>query len=178
MISGDRRALVCNVEILAGSIRRAAGRVRFETRGVDRRGKGKNMSDHLFALLIHSQSDPFESLKRTLGELSIETYSVSSCREAEDWISQCTPQLVFTQSSLPDGTWVSIFSMAERAKLPVSVIVVGSAPDTRLYLSVMERGAFDFVVPPFEREPMKFVVQSAAMNAHRRREASARTLVV
>jgi DNA-binding NtrC family response regulator len=135
------------------------------------------MSDHLFALLIHAKSEPFESLKRTLMDLSIETYSVSTCREAKELISQRKPQIVFTESSLPDGSWVSIFSMAEMAKLPLSVIVVGATPDTRFYLSVMERGAFDFVVPPFEHEPLKLVVQSAAINACRRRKASGRTLV-
>ena len=135
------------------------------------------MSDHLFVLLIHDKSEPFESLKRTLRDLPIETYSVSTCREAKELISQRKPQVVFTESSLPDGSWVSIFSMAEMAKLPLSVIVVGATPDTRFYLSVMERGAFDFVVPPFEHEPLKFVVQSAAINAYRRRKASGRTLV-
>ena len=135
------------------------------------------MSDHLFALLIHDKSEPCESLKRTLRELSIETYSVSTFREAKELISQCKPQVVFTESSLPDGSWVSIFSMAEMAKLPLSVIVVGATPDTRFYLSVTERGAFDFVVPPFEHESLKFVVRSAAINAHRHRKASGRTLV-
>ena len=117
-------------------------------------------------------------MRAVLRDLSIETYSVSTCKEAEDLISECQPHVVFTESSMVDGSWVSILNMAEEANVPLSVIVVGALPDTRHYVSVMERGAFDFVAPPFEHEPLNLVVRSAALDAHRRREASARTVVV
>jgi FixJ family two-component response regulator len=68
--------------------------------------------------------------------------------------------------------------MADEADVPVNVIVVGNQPDTRHYLSVMERGAFDFVAPPFEHEPLSCVVRSAAQDVHRRREASAQRVFV
>jgi DNA-binding NtrC family response regulator len=135
------------------------------------------MSEHLFALLIHDRSEPFESLKRTLKELSVETYSIATCREAQDFISQCKPHIVFTENSVADGSWMSVFNMAEAADVPLSVIVVGAVPDTPLYLSVMERGAFDFVAPPFEHEPLNFVIRSAALNTYRRREALAHPAV-
>ena len=135
--------------------------------------EGGEMSERLFALLIHDRREPFDDLRRTLKDLSIETYSVETCQEAKTLISQCRPQIIFTENSLPDGSWVSIQEMAEEAAVPLSVIVVGKIPDTRHYLSVMERGAFDFVAPPFEHKPLSCVVQSAAKDVHRRREASA-----
>jgi FixJ family two-component response regulator len=69
--------------------------------------------------------------------------------------------------------WVSILNIADSADVPLSVIVVAGHPDTRLYVSVMERGAFDFVVPPFEHEPLSFVTRSAALYTQRRRIALA-----
>ncbi len=131
------------------------------------------MSEHLFALLVHDHPEPFESLRRTLRDLSIETYSVATCKEAEDLITQCKPHIIFAESALGDGTWASVLNMAESADVPLSVIVVGALPNTRHYLSVMERGAFDYVTPPFEHEPLNYVVRSAALNTHRRRQASA-----
>ena len=131
------------------------------------------MREHLFALLIHHQSEPFESLRQTLRDLGVETYSVDSCQAAERIIPQCKPHIIFTESSLTDGSWLSIINIGETSAVPLSVIVVGIAPDTRFYLSVMERGAFDFVVPPFEHEPLNFVIRSAARETHRRREALA-----
>ena len=134
------------------------------------------MREHLFALLIHDRSEPFEALRGTLRELSVETYSVETCKEAKELIAQCEPHIVFTESSLADGSWVSVLRMAENAGVPLSVIVVGTLPDDRLNLSVVERGAFDFVAPPFEREPLDSVIRSAALDVHRRREASAQAV--
>ena len=135
------------------------------------------MSERLFALLVHDQSAAFEPLKRALKNLSVETCSVGTCGEAERLISQCAPQIIFTESSMADGSWVSIVNLAEAADVPLNVIVVGAVPDMRFYLSVMERGAFDFVVPPFEHETLKFVVRSAALDTQARRGALAHTSV-
>jgi DNA-binding NtrC family response regulator len=132
------------------------------------------MSEHLFAVLVHSHPEPFESLRRVLKDLSVETYSVATCKEAQELIHDCKPHLIFAESCVADGSWVSILNMAEAEDVPLNVIVVGAIPDTHLYLSVMERGAFDFIAPPFEHEPLEFLVRSAARECHRRRETSAR----
>lgn len=124
-------------------------------------GKEVNMSENLFALLVHDPLGPFESLTRTLRDLSVETYSAESCKEAEDLVSHWKPAIIFTGKSLVDGSWVSILNIADSADVPLSVIVVGAFPDMQLYLSTMERGAFDFVAPPFEHEPLNFVIRSA-----------------
>jgi len=131
------------------------------------------MSEHLFALLVHDHPEPFESLKRVLRDLSVETYSVQTCKEAEDLITQCRPHLVFTENALPDGSWVSMLNVAGASDVPLNVIVVGALPDAHFYLSAMERGAFDFVTPPFESEALSFIVRSAELDARRRREATA-----
>jgi PleD family two-component response regulator len=133
-------------------------------------GEG-TVSEHLFALLVHTKTEPFEALRETLHRLSVETFSVENCQQVHDLISQCKPHIIFTERWLADGSWLTISDMAEAAQVPVSVIVVAPVPDTRLYLSVMERGAFDLVAPPFEHEPLSFVVRSAALSAHQRREA-------
>ena len=136
------------------------------------------MSEHLFAVLIHDRPDPFDALRRTLNDLSVETYSVSTCKEAEELITHCKPQIVFAENSVADGSWRTILKMAEAEDVPLSVIVVGAVPDTRHYVSVMEHGAFDYVAPPFEHEPLDHVIKSAALDALRRRNALARTASV
>ncbi len=132
------------------------------------------MIDRLFALLVQNRPEVFEPLRMALRDLSVEAYSVATCQQAYDLIPQCKPQIIFTESFLVDGSWISIAEMAEVANVPLSVIVVGAVPDTRLYLSVMERGAFDFIAPPFEHEPLEFVIRSAALNTSRCRKAMAK----
>ena len=134
------------------------------------------MKEHLFALVVHDCPEPFESLKRTLRELSVEAFSIETCREAENLIGQCRPHLIFTQGGLQDGSWLRVLNLAEASDPSPKVIVVGAFPDTRLYLSVMEKGAFDFVAPPFEPLPLGFVVRTAELDV-RRRDALARAAV-
>ncbi len=138
------------------------------------------MSDHLFALLVHERAEPFENLRRILWELSVETFSVKTCKEAQDLITQCKPRVIFTENALADGSWLSLLNTAEAADVPLSLIVVGSgaAPDAHAYVSVLDRGAFDYITPPFDHEPLSFLVKSADMETQRRRQATARAAVV
>jgi DNA-binding NtrC family response regulator len=136
------------------------------------------MTDRLSVLLVHDRPSRFESLRQVLKDLSAETHTVSTCKEAAALISRCKPHAVFTQSSLADGSWLTIQNMAEDAKVPLSVVVISDVTDTNKYLSAMEGGAFDFVAAPFEHEPVKFVLRSAALDAQRRREASASTAYI
>ena len=109
------------------------------------------MNYHLLTLLVHDQPHPLESLKPVPRNLLVETCSARTCEEAET-----EPQLVFTGTSLPDGSWADVVRMAEMPSSPVDVIVVGAKEDMRLYLSALEGRAFDFVLPPVENEALEF----------------------
>lgn len=132
------------------------------------------MNDRFSVLLVYDRPQPLESLKGALKDLSVETCSVRSCEEAQRLVPQAQPHLIFTDTSLPDGSWADVVEMAEKASSPVNVIVVGANQDTGLYLSALEGGAFDFVLPPFERQALDFVVESARYDVRRRRQGQAR----
>jgi two-component system response regulator AtoC len=131
------------------------------------------MNDHLFALLLFDQSVVLESLKLALKHLSVETCSARTLEEAERLLPQTQPHLIFTDTFLPDGSWVDVINLAEKAASPLNVIVVGTTTNSKLYLSALERGAFDFVLPPFEHQALDFVVKSAGQDVRHRRQAQA-----
>jgi len=79
--------------------------------------------------------------------------------------------LVFTDVSVSDGSWADVVSLAEHAEAPLDVIVVGSTVNTKFYVSAIERGAFDFVLPPFELGGLRHVVRTAELNVRDRRMA-------
>ena len=127
----------------------------------------------VFALLVHDRPSPLESLKTDLKNLSVKTWSARSLDEAAKLLDQTHPELVFTDTQFADGTWSEVVSLAERAGAPANVIVVGSHVDIKVYISAMESGAFDFIVPPLEPESLAHVVGVAIDNVRRRREAEA-----
>jgi DNA-binding NtrC family response regulator len=135
------------------------------------------MPERFLALFVHDRPQPFEALKQTLGNVDVETCSVNTCKEAANLFAQIEPHVVFTDRILPDGSWVDIVICAEHATAPCNVIVVDAIEDTKLYLSVMEQGAYDFVVPPFEPRMTTQMVRSAFLNARNRRQAQARAAV-
>jgi DNA-binding NtrC family response regulator len=125
------------------------------------------------ALLIYHHTEPYNDLEAALEKLAVRTGRARSLAEACHVLSTANlPLLVFTESELPDGNWADIVSLSARAASPVSVIVMGQEIDTKLYVSVIEGGAFDFMAPPFEALDLDHVVRCAADNALMRRQAA------
>jgi DNA-binding NtrC family response regulator len=127
------------------------------------------MAQHVSALLIYDQSTPLESLKTALNDGSISAGRARTCEEARHLIETTEPHIIFTDTQLPDGTWADVMRSADAANAPMSVIVVSRNTDTRLYIKTMEAGAFDFIMPPFEKQSLDYVVRSALSNALTRR---------
>jgi DNA-binding NtrC family response regulator len=131
------------------------------------------MRGKVTALLIFHQAEPYNDVKAALEKLAVVTELARGLGEACQVLSRVNPPLViFTQSELPDGNWADVMSLSARASSPVSLIVVGHEIDTRLYASVIEVGAFDFIAPPFNAVELAHVVRCAADNALARREAA------
>jgi len=126
-----------------------------------------------FALLIDDEAFLLESIKSKLKENSVETFSARNCEQARRLLEVTQPDLIFTKTALPDGTWLDVLRMAERAPAPVNVIVVGSSENTDLYLSALVNGAFDFITPPFESERLGLILRTATEDIRHRREALA-----
>jgi DNA-binding NtrC family response regulator len=128
------------------------------------------MQERITALLVHDRPEPMGSLRRALESQSIETQSVRTCHEANQALCGCQPpHLVLADTRLPDGSWEVVVSLAARAPAPVNVIVVSEVVDIALYLEVIQRGAFDFIVPPMSLPDFVHVVWSAVDNVLWRR---------
>ena len=130
------------------------------------------MQERITALLVHHRPEPMGSLRRALESQSIETQSVRTCREAHQtlWGRQ-PPHLVLADARLPDGSWENVVLLAAGAPAPVNVIVVSEVVDIAFYLEAIQRGAFDFIVPPMSLPDFNHVIRSAVDNALRRRES-------
>ena len=130
------------------------------------------MSEQLIALLVHDRPDAFADLARALKDMLVETYSAATCQDARELITAYKPHLIFTETFLRDGSWMSFLDMAAAAKVPLNVIVVGTITNIHTYVSVIDCGAFDFIAPPFDLESLEFVVHLAEKDVRHRREAA------
>jgi len=133
------------------------------------------MKEIISALVVYHRSGPLCALQQCLESLSIRTVHAQSCGEVWQALTGMNPpHLVFTDTTLADGTWADVTALAAKAAMAVDVIVVSRLVDTRLYVDAIEAGAFDFIVPPFATADLSYVVRCAADNVCERREVQAR----
>jgi DNA-binding NtrC family response regulator len=132
------------------------------------------MKENIKALLVQGRQDSLDSLRRALEEQSIEIATARNCADAAlaMW-SHRPPHMVFTEIQLTDGNWADILTLAGKASEPVNVIVVAPFADISFYVQAIERGAFDFIVPPLSDPELLHVVRIAAENALSRRQRNA-----
>ncbi|MEJ2008867.1 MAG: response regulator [Acidobacteriota bacterium] len=136
------------------------------------------MRGNLFALLVHVRPDPCEALKPVLRRLGVDTFSVSSCREAAHLLEQTEPHLLFTDKMLPDGSWVEVLNLAEDVSAPICSILVGNSEDPDLRQTALEHGAFDCLDSPFDIESVSKVVERATSFVQAGRDRRARAAAV
>ena len=128
------------------------------------------MLHKITALLVHHNSDMFITLQATLEHLGVRDTHAESRAQAKRLLGVQKPvPLVFTDTHLPDGMWSDILALAQKAALPVNVIVVARVVNTRFYIETIEAGAFDFVAPPFNATDLTHVIRHAADNVLKQR---------
>lgn len=133
------------------------------------------MSARISALFVYHNSNALRALQGELEQQGVHVVHVPSRAQACRQLDRANPSpLVFTDTRLPDGTWADILALAGKAALPVNVIVVAGAVNTRLYVDAIEGGAFDFVSAPFDSEDVAYVTRCAWENALARRTATRR----
>ena len=132
------------------------------------------MAEEIRALLVHDNPETFRALRPALESQAVRTVRARNCREIARLLkSPNPPQLIFTEAQLPDGTWQDIVRLVEGSGSPINVIVVSRLVDVGLYIEVIERGAFDFIAPPFEPAALHHIVRCAASDALSRRQPRA-----
>ena len=130
------------------------------------------MEETIKALLVEARQDTLSALRLELAEKSIDVSVARNCAEAAFALwSEHPPHLVFTQIQLADGNWADVLTLAAKASAPVNVIVVAPFADVTFYVQAIERGAFDYIVPPLSDPELLHVVRIASDNAIRRRRA-------
>ena len=133
------------------------------------------MGEQVRALLLHDRRDPLRTLRRALDSQGVKTLPACNCAEALRLLQiSDPPQLVFTDTQLPDGNWADAIRIARKATEPVNVIVVSPVVDVPLYVEAVQAGAFDFISPPFEEAELAHVVRCAAGNIEIRRHEKSR----
>ncbi len=114
-------------------------------------------------VLIVSGGGADLELGRVLTDAGVTVRLAKSCADAREVVANCNvPCVLFSDVSLPDGTWVDILSLANEGERNIPVIVLSRVVDIALYISALESGACDFVVPPYYHQDTAHILKCVA----------------
>jgi two-component system, NtrC family, response regulator AtoC len=118
-------------------------------------------------LIVDDDAALRKVLAALLGQAGIGSVEASSGREALLLLEQRLVDVVVTDLRMPEMDGMDLLSHVSGGWPDVPVIVLTAHASVPLAVEAMKRGAADFMLKPFEREEVLFVVQKALFAAQR-----------
>lgn len=113
-------------------------------------------------LLVSAGGGNYAALRKVLNDAGVPVRFAGSCAEAQKLLRDLKiPAVLFSDTDLPDGTWMDVLTLASKSQRRLPVIVVSRVVDINLYITALESGASDFIVPPFYCQDISHVLQCA-----------------
>jgi len=121
------------------------------------------MAQKIEVLLVYTDDEPVQSLSLALEKLHVATQRVHTCQQARNLLTatDSPPEVVFTDTTLPDGSWRELLAIRREMEVPSKIVVVARTLDPGLYVDAMEHGAFDFMLAPFAKDDLAHVIRCA-----------------
>jgi DNA-binding response OmpR family regulator len=114
-----------------------------------------------FTLLsISPDEDDRQSLQSILDSDGWTVQGARSVREATRLLA-AQPDLILCDRELPDGSWRDIFRMVSKLVHAPAIVVASRQADERFWAEVLNLGAFDLLLKPFEKSEVSRVLPMA-----------------
>lgn len=117
-------------------------------------------TENITLLAICPNQEDRQSLATILDRESWTIQGAQSLREAATLMND-GPSLIVCEKDLPDGNWKDVFLCARDLDNPPPVVVVSRHADERLWAEVLNLGAYDVILKPFERSEVRRVMRGA-----------------
>lgn len=125
-------------------------------------------------LLVSNGNKWHRGMEALLKRHEVEIWNARSFEEMVKLLGRTHPEVIIAATVVAGKSWREMVRHVAETAVPTNVIVVAESDSSRLYLTAaLDCGAFEFLVPPLERETYARVVQVAAKDARRQRRALA-----
>jgi len=113
------------------------------------------------ALLAVGDADERETLRSILTECGLQPIPCSTLKEAKASLTSDAISLAFCEDRLSDGDYADLLCAARSSGQRIPVVVCSRQLDLSVYLDAMELGAYDFMVRPYHKGDVAWIVQGA-----------------
>ena len=115
-------------------------------------------------VMAHERRKPLLDLLESCG---IEVVPACDCNEARRMLEIQPPvRVVLTDAALPDGDWQAVLELVAQRRANVQVVVCSRLGDHTLLIDVLEQGAYDVLIEPYQGEEIRRVLEAAAARSH------------
>jgi putative nucleotidyltransferase with HDIG domain len=112
-------------------------------------------------LVVDDEAHVRSMIAATLERQGHEVILASGGREALEALKQDTFELILTDIVMQDGNGLALLERIHAENPQIPVIMVTAIHDISVAIDSMRRGAYDYVLKPFEREHLLATVQRA-----------------
>jgi len=112
-------------------------------------------------LIVDDEPHMRAMMAATLSRLNYETVIAGSNAEAFDLIDRQDFDLVLTDILMRDGSGISLLDRIRVHQPETPVVMVTAVQDISVAISSMRKGAYDYLIKPFEREQLQSTVRNA-----------------
>jgi DNA-binding NtrC family response regulator len=120
------------------------------------------------ALTVLSDRDSREAIPQILVTCGVEPVLCSTISEARKSLSSEPADVVFCETRFVDGSFDDLLRVLRSGESTPRVIVCSRLYDPALYLDLMDRGAFDFIVYPYRTEDVRWILSTALLRYSQR----------
>ena len=120
-------------------------------------------------LFLSGRQNDSRLLSQMLHGLPVIIDSAESLQEAATRLSQHEYQLILTEASVPDGTWLDVLHLVRSCPHEVQVLVTSPHADAALWAEALNLGVYDVLAQPFYEPEVRRILTNAC--EHRSRTA-------
>ncbi len=115
-------------------------------------------------LIVDDEKNYLLVLKELLGEEGYEVNTAQSASEALSIFQETEPDLVITDMKMPGMSGMELLSVLKEKDLHLPVIMMTAYGTVEKAVEAMKKGAYDYIIKPFDNETLKkTVIKALAM---------------
>ncbi len=122
-------------------------------------------------LIVDDEAPVRSMISVTLEHQGFDIRQASSGSEAMELLSQEPLDLVLTDIVMQDGNGIALLERIHADQPQLPVVMVSAIHDISVAIDSMRRGAYDYLLKPFEREHLVATVQRALDHRHALQES-------
>ena len=112
-------------------------------------------------LLIDDDPSMQASLSSSLRKEAYHVLQATSVQEGKALFEKHGPDLVLMDIHLPDGSGRDLFEIVHAQNDEIPILMLTAYPDMKGAISLMKKGAFDYLVKPFDLQELKIQIKKA-----------------